>query len=127
MRTRRFADSWWGCAEPIAVTAVDRDSRIPGGTVENIRFSHIGCEGENGAVFYGLPGRIRDVRLEHVRIALKETSRWPKHRYDLRPGEGMDILEHPGVPLLTHGVEDLQLSDVRLTGFDGKAAEPETF
>ena len=125
IRTRRFADSWWGCAEPIAVTAVDRAADNPGGRVENIRFSDIDCEGENGAVFYGLPGRLRDIRLENVRIALKHTSRWPGDRYDLRPGEGMDILRRPSVPLLTHGAEGLVLRDVRLLGADGAEAAPE--
>ena len=127
VRTRRFADSWWGCAEPIAVTAVDRAPSNPGGSVENIRFFDINCEGENGAVFYGLPGRLRDIRLQNVRISLKSTSRWPKNRYDLRPGEGMAILERPSVPLLTHGVEDLQCENLRLRGFDGKIAQPEPF
>ncbi len=119
VRTRRFAESWWGCAEPIAITAVDRSSDNPGGTIENVRFSYIDCEGENGAVIYGLPGRVRDISLDHVRIALNETSRWPKGQYDLRPGEGMQIVAHPAVPLLTHEVEDLRLEQVRLMGTDG--------
>ena len=127
VRTRRFADSWWGCAEPIAVTAVDRAGDNPGGAIENVRFLHIDCEGENGALFYGLPGRIRNIRMEDVSIRLKEESRWPKHRYDLRPGEGMEVVEHPGVPMLSHGVEDLVLKDVRLVGFDGEEKNPEAF
>ena len=127
VRTRRFAESWWGCAEPIAITAVDRSSDNPGGTIENVRFSYIDCEGENGAVIYGLPGRVRDISLDHVRIALNETSRWPKGQYDLRPGEGMQIVAHPAVPLLTHEVEDLRLEQVRLMGIDGKEKQPETF
>jgi hypothetical protein len=127
VRTRRFAESWWGCAEPIAITAVDRSSDNPGGTIENVRFSYIDCEGENGAVIYGLPGRVRDISLDHVRIALNETSRWPKGQYDLRPGEGMQIVAHPAVPLLTHEVEDLRLEQVRLVGTDGKEKQPETF
>lgn len=127
IRTRRFADSWWGCAEPIAVTAVDRSADNPGGAIENVRFFDIDCEGENGAVFYGLPGRIRDIRLEQVRIALRESSRWPKHRIDLRPGVGMEIVERPSAPLLTHGVEGLQLRDVTLVGFEGERKDIEEF
>ena len=127
IRTRRFAESWWGCAEPIALTAVDRDQHTPGGTIENVRFSHIDCEGENGAVIYGVPGRIRDISMDHVRIALKESSRWPKGQYDLRPGEGMEIVSHEGVPLLVHEVSDLQLEKVRLLGWDGNEMDVQTF
>ena len=67
------------------------------------------------------------ISMDHVRIALKEISRWPKGQYDLRPGEGMQIVEHRAVPLLTHEVEDLRLQDVRLLGTDGKEKAPETF
>ena len=125
VRTRRFADSWWGCAEPIAVTAVDRDTNAAGGCVDNVRFFNIDCEGENGAVFYGLPGRLGSILLENVRIALRKESRWPCDRYDLRPGRGMEIVERPSVPLVRRGTPGLCLSNVRLTGFDGAPAEPE--
>ncbi len=127
VRTRRFAESWWGCAEPIAVTAVDRASDNPGGTIENVRFTHIDCEGENGAVLYGLPGRIRDIRMEDVSIRLTKSSRWPKDCYDLRPGVGMEVVRRRSVPLLVHEVEGLELKDMHLTGFDGEKAEPETW
>ncbi len=127
VRTRRFADSWWGCAEPIAVTAVDRASDNPCGTIENVRFTHIDCEGENGALFYGKQGAISNIRMEDVRIRLKVSSRWPKDRYDLRPGEGMAVVERSSVPLLSHLVEGLTLKDTVLLGFDGKPVEPQIF
>ena len=120
VQTRRFADSWWGCAEPIAITAFDRDENTNGGSIENIRFFNITCEGENGAVVYGMPGRIRDLEFDHVQITLKETSKWPKHRYDLRPTNVVEgILERPSVPFLLHGVEGVVLHKVRTRGFDG--------
>lgn len=125
IRTRRFEDSWWGCGEPVAVTAVDRVHERPCGKIENIRFMNVDCEGENGILIYGLPERIRDIRFEHIRVALKESSRWPKNRYDLRPGEDTGILERPGVPFLSRGAENLSLHDVRLTGWNGAVQEPE--
>ena len=127
IRTRRFAENWWGCAEPIAVTAVDRDKDTKGGSIRNIRFFNIDCEGENGAVFYAVPGRLSGIRMEQVRIALRRTSKWPIHRVDLRPGEGMDILEHPTVPLLTHEAENLTLREVTLLDFDGQPVSPQEF
>ena len=125
IRTRRFEDCWWGCGEPVAITAVDRVHARPCGKIENIRLMNVDCEGENGILIYGLPGRISDILLEHVRVVLKESTRWPKHRYDLRPGEDTGILERPGVPFLSRGAENLSLRDVRLTGWDGGGQEPE--
>lgn len=127
VRTRRFADSWWGCAEPIAITAVDRDSDIPGGSIENVRFFNIDCESENGALLYAQPGRIRNIRMENVRIALKKASKWPTDLYDLRPGVGMRVIEHQSTPFLSHNVQGLTLCDTVFLGFDGQPAEPETF
>ena len=124
VRTRRFADTWWGCAEPIAITAMDRDKNVHGGGIENIRFFNIDCRGENGAVLYGEPGRLRDIRFENVRIALEETSRWPKNLYDLRPGYRARIVERPSVPFLAGEMDGLALRDVTLLGFDGKPVAP---
>ena len=123
--TRRFADSWWGCAEPIAITAVDRDADIPGGCVEHVRFFNIDCLGENGAILCGRKGRVRDIVMDSVSISLNETSRWPKNRYDLRPGVGMSLIKRRSVPLLSCGVEDLVLRNVSLRDFTGETAEPE--
>ncbi len=127
IRTRRFADSWWGCAEPIAVTAVDRSHAVPGGSIEDVRFSHINCEGENGILLYGEKGRIRNILMEDVNVRLVNTSRWPKDRYDLRPGEGMTVVEHPSVPMLCHGVEELEMRHVSLKDVQGKNCEPAFF
>ncbi len=124
IRTRRFADSWWGCAEPISVTALDRMASVPGGSVENVRFTHIDCEGENGILLWGSPGRIRGIRFEDVSVRLKESSRWPKNRYDLRPGEGTEVIERKSLPFLSRGAEEVILRDVRLRDFEGRNAEP---
>ena len=120
LQTRRFADCWWGCAEPIAITAFDRDENTHGGSIENIRFFNITCEGENGIVIYGMPERIRDLEFDHVQVTLKETSKWPKHRYDLRPTNVVEgIMERETVPMLVHGVEGLVVHKLRTCGFDG--------
>ncbi len=110
IETRRFAESWWGCAEPIAITALDRDSSTTGGSIENIRFSNITCEGENGVLLYGEPGRIRYIDFRHLQVKLKAASKWPKHQYDLRPGiHQPPILQRQSVPFYAHGVDHLTL------------------
>ena len=121
IETRRFADNWWGCAEPIAITALDRDERIPGGAISDIRFHNITCEGENGVLLWGEPGRIRKVLMENVRVTLKRVSRWPIGRYDLRPSpRHTAVTEQENFPLWAHNVDDLVLRHVELQGFDGQ-------
>ena len=100
---------------------------MPGGSIEDVRFSHINCEGENGILLYGEKGRIRNILMEDVNVRLVNTSRWPKDRYDLRPGEGMTVVEHPSVPMLCHGVEELEMRHVSLKDVQGKNCEPAFF
>ena len=123
IRTRRFAENWWGCGEAIAVTAFDRDGSVPGGGIEHILFRDIVCEGENGVFLAGMPGRIRDVRMEGVRVRLERTSRWPLDRYDLRPGAGTGIMERKTVPFLSMGA-DVRLLDVILEDENGRMCRP---
>lgn len=98
--TRRFADCFWGCAEPITITTLDRDAETPSGFIENIRFTNIVCEGENGVFLSGNEAnRLRDIRFENVRVTLCATSKWPRGMYDLRPGpmqEGILKTASPG-------------------------------
>lgn len=92
--TRRFADNWWGCGEPITITVHDRDERTRAGHVRGVRFTDITCDSENGVFLSGSPGNeIEDVRFDDVRINMHAKSKWPRGRYDLRPGLGKGIEE----------------------------------
>lgn len=123
IETRRFAENWWGCAEPIAVTALDRDAHTPGGTVSDVRFFNVTCRGENGVLLYGEAGRIRNVLLDNVSVSLVETSRWPKHCYDLRPGATVEGLMHRvAVPVFAHGVTGLRLLSLSTQGMGSACA-----
>lgn len=66
IETRRFCENWWGCAEPIAVTSLDRDEHITSGTIEDVRFRNITCRGENGVLIWGQEGKIKNILLEQV-------------------------------------------------------------
>lgn len=124
IETRRFADSWWGCAEPIAITALDRDESVPGGVVSGVRFFNVTCRGENGVLLWGEAGRIRDVTMENVRVALRRESRWPGDHYDLRPSPRFTaVTERTCVPLLAHNVQGLTLRHVALQDFAGASGE----
>lgn len=51
IETRRFAECWWGCAEPIVMTTHDRNANTHSGSIENVRFFNVTCKGENGVSF----------------------------------------------------------------------------
>ncbi|MBQ8202116.1 MAG: glycoside hydrolase family 28 protein [Clostridia bacterium] len=120
IETRRFAESWWGCAEPIAITAIDRAPDNPGGSIRDVRFRNVTCVGENGAVLWGEPGRISNVTFEDVDIRLRRESRWPIDCYDLRPGASVSgLTSRKSLPIWAHGVDGLTLRHVRTQDFDG--------
>lgn len=89
INTKRFAPVWWGAGEAIYVTALPRNAETVGGTIRDVRFQDIECEGENGVVVYGDPDdRIRDVIFERVRIVIRRHTQWPSGLLDVRPFQG---------------------------------------
>lgn len=120
VETRRFAPQWWGCAEPIAITARDRDHAVPCGIIEDVRFQNIRCRGENGVVIYSDGKKIRDISFENTRVMLEKTSKWPKDMYDLRPGvDEPGLIERKSIPFYVHGAEGVTVKNVVTTDFDG--------
>lgn len=89
IETRRFAPlPWWGKGEPIAITAVARNSSTTIGTIRNIVFKNISCQSENGIFLYAETlGKIENVRLEDVSVKLENRTSWEKGIYDIRPVE----------------------------------------
>lgn len=87
--TRLFKDMFWGQAEPIAITVLRRKPETQVGTVRNIRFSNILCEGENGILIYGEePGMIENIRFDGVSLHLQRKTDHPIGIHDLRPTFG---------------------------------------
>ena len=86
IETRRFCPDWWGTAEPIVITSLNRDENTKSGKIKNIRFSNITAKGENGVLIYGSKDNlIEDVTFENCRVTLSKTSKWDCGLYDLRP------------------------------------------
>jgi len=99
IETRRFADCWWGAAEPIVLTTHSRNEGVPSGHISNVRFYNITCDGENGVFLSGADdNHIEDVLFENVRVTLRKTSKWERGLYDLRPGfgQGIEKIVSPG-------------------------------
>lgn len=83
-----------GCAEPIMIIIHNRDDDTKSGRISNVRFFNITCDSETGIFLSGSPdNHIEDVLSEHVRIVVRAKSKWPKGRYDLRPGIRQKIEE----------------------------------
>jgi polygalacturonase len=86
INTKKFAPVWWGAGEAIYVTALPRNAETVVGTVRDVRFRDVHCDGENGVVVYGDPAdRIRDITFERVRIVIRRHTQWPSGLLDLRP------------------------------------------
>lgn len=86
INTRRFASVFWGAGEAIYVTTLARVTGGPVSQLRDLRFHDIRCSGENGLVLYSeIPGRIRDVLLQRVRVEIARHTPWPSGLFDLRP------------------------------------------
>lgn len=86
IETRRFSHEWWGRAEAITLTAIDRKPGVKAGKIRNVRFSNISCEGENGIFIHGsADNAIEEIVFEGVRVHLKRRSKWEIEGYDVRP------------------------------------------
>lgn len=148
--TRRFADCWWGCAEPITITTHNRDDDTRSGHISGIRFRNITCDSENGVLLSGRDGNhIEDVLFDNVQVTIRAKSKWERGMYDLRPGIRQTIERIPSAGFYMRRADDVTLRNCRvrfagkrmdefgeavrcedcknvsLEQFDGKAARPE--
>lgn len=94
IETRKFSNQWWGSAEPIYITAIDRKKGVKAGRIKNIKFENIHCNSENGIFILGsLDNYIENITFENIMLNLNKTSKWPTTGYDVRPCEGEGLLE----------------------------------
>lgn len=87
IHTRLFhRDSFWGAAEPIAVTVLKRKTDTEVGSIRRIRFSNISCESENGILLYSEnPEGISDITFDNVSLHLRRETKYETGFHDLRP------------------------------------------
>lgn len=86
IETRRFSPDWWGTAEPVVITALDRDAATKSGKINNVRFFNITATGENGVLIHGSGDNlISNISFENCSFTLSKSSKWPCGAYDLRP------------------------------------------
>lgn len=98
VETRIFDDRWWGCGEPVYVSAEQwHAGAAEPGRIRNVRFRNVLARSENGAyVGADRPGRIEGVLMEGVRIELGSWSGRLGGRLDRRPsGTREPVVAHP--------------------------------
>lgn len=117
--TRRFAECWWGTAEPIVITVHGRHEDTVVGKVANIRFFNIVCDGENGVFLSGSEDAyIEDISFEKVYVTLRAKSKWERGLYDLRPGYGKGIEKEKSAGFYMRQADGVVLRDCRVR-FEG--------
>lgn len=132
IETRRFADCWWGTAEPITISTHNREEHTESGSIRNIRFQNITCDSENGIFLSGGDkDKIKQVQFRNVQVSVSTKSKWSKGRYDLRPGFQKGIEERKTAGILLRHVDGVLLEDCQVAFLDnqdgcfGKALEVE--
>ncbi len=82
INTRVYAGGWWGKGEPIIVCADNSN-----GVIENVNFTDVIAEGENGIIVAGKDGNVRNVNFTNVAVKVKssENRKLFGKSLDLRP------------------------------------------
>jgi hypothetical protein len=151
IETRLHSGHWWGKGEPLHVSAVPQNEKIPCGGIQNIRFVNILARSETGIVIWGhSDGVIRDLIFENVRLEIRNGPLSASYggNFDLRPAYPVQlgIFKHdiPGLfarfvhgleirnfdlcwgdglePFFTHGIEAGHVRDLSIDGFRGSHA-----
>lgn len=115
IETRRFSQEWWGRAEPVSITAIDRKKGVSAGHIKNVCFQNVFCEGENGIFLWAGDGKtIENIRFENVTVKLKKKSKWLSDSYDIRPSEGEGIVSGGIYGFYARGINELELKGIRM-------------
>ena len=115
--TRLFQrDSFWGCAEPIAVTVLPRKTDTPVGSVRRVRFSNISCESENGILLYSeTPDGIQDITFDNISLHLRRETNYETGCHDLRPCVGPSFTESELYHIYARHISGTYLRDCNFT------------
>jgi hypothetical protein len=142
---------WWGNGEPIHISAIRGKENVVLGTIENVQFNNIICQGDAGMLIYGTDESvIKNVSLKNIAFKFVDSklNDIAGGNIDLRgalgykkslfardiPGllaehiDGLTIddfkLEwvNPRMSFLTNGIEVNNFKDLQITNFKGTGA-----
>lgn len=114
--TELKAAMWWGAAEPVQITNLPRSRETKGGTVRDLQFNNLTCQGESGIYIRGWEGWPTErIGFTNVNLTVQKTSKTIGGYYDLRPGDvagGID--RHLIAGIYCKQVQDLTLQNVTI-------------
>ncbi|MDO5417994.1 MAG: glycosyl hydrolase family 28 protein [Lachnospiraceae bacterium] len=115
IETRRFSYEWWGRAEAICLTALDRKPGVKAGKIRNVLFQNIMCEGENGIFLLGSPDNyIEDVFFDNISLTLDRKSKWEIDGYDKRPCQGDGAVQTKISGVYADKVKNVTFQNIRI-------------
>lgn len=149
--SRHHSDPWWGRGEAISFTAIPRTAETKLGRLHDILVQNVTGRAENSVRIKGsADSRIENVRLENVSVKLDRRTKYPGGVFDNRPTKTMPPLEPHSTPGFSvkfannvtlndcsvswgnhcpdyfgSALEAENTHDLRLVGFQGKAAHPQ--
>jgi hypothetical protein len=149
--SRYHSDPWWGRGEAISLTAIPRTPQTKVGTIHNVRIQDVSGRAENSVRVSGSPAsRIRGVSLENVAVTLDRWTPYAGGVFDNRPTTAQPDIEPTGNPgfsirygdnislkscsvawgskrpdYYTHALEAQDVTELKLTRFEGEAAHPD--
>jgi hypothetical protein len=148
--SRYYSAPWWGRGEAISITAIPRLPTTKLGTIHDLDIQNVSGCAENSVRINGSPaGRIQNVRLDNVFVKLDRWTKYPGGLFDNRPTKVLDPIETHDTPgfciryaddvtlkdcgvgwgrhlpaYFSSALEAANVTNLRLTGFDGNAAHP---
>lgn len=116
IETRLFYPRYWGKAEPMYVTAIDRNEDTKAGRIKNIIFTNIYCKGENGIFVAGQEDNIIDgIEFHNISLELVKTSKWDAGTYDKRPKPGEGLYKMKTSAVYLENAKNICLDNVKIT------------
>ncbi len=149
--SRYHSDPWWGRGEAISLTAIPRNPETNIGTIHDVEFFNISGRSENSVRISGTPeSRIRNVKMENVKVTLDRWTTYKGGLFDNRPTKAYPDIEPHGNPgfsirfadtivldncrvnwgenlpdYFTYALEAHDVTELDYSGFKGEAAHPE--
>lgn len=136
IKSRLFADVWWGKAEPISITSFKREADAirrfaPGqtkgliGPVRRIGFYNINAESENGVYVCGTAdSRPKEIIFENINLKISKSTVYQGGLYDRRPCDAQGIVEEKTAGFFIQESDHISIRDSRVIWGDN---QPEYF
>lgn len=116
IQTRNSSECWWGCAEPVNITTINRRDDIPSGKIRGLSLTNLRCIGEGSIYIAGKDSSpIEDLTLDNIRLTLEKNSKYPIKGYDFRPCSGPSFQEGKIHGIYVKNAKDVTVRNIKVT------------